>query len=111
MLKYSISSRARWRATRREAPTPIAATAMFCSTDRLGKIRVPWNVRAMPARAIRSGGLPEIISSPIYTRPLLGASTPDITFIRVLLPDPFGPMRPSTSPRSSWMLTPSTAVS
>ena len=42
--------------------------------------------------------------------PELGATTPPSTFIRVDLPAPFSPIRPTTSPGRTARLTPSNAV-
>src|SRR5581483_3406702 len=38
-----------------------------------------------------------------------GAYRPQITLMQVVLPDPFGPTSPSTSPAARWKLTPSSA--
>ena len=43
---------------------------------------------------------------PAYvTSPVVGLYTPLITFISVVLPEPFGPMSPTTLPRSTSKLT------
>ena len=41
-----------------------------------------------------------ISSPPISTLPLVGVSMPDIIFMVVLFPAPFGPMNPTISPSS-----------
>jgi len=48
----------------------------------------------MPARA-RSAGVAGVMSRPPKkTEPWVGISAPATHFIKVLLPDPFGPIRP-----------------
>ena len=43
------------------------------------------------------------------TRPFVSGNRPQIRFTIVLFPEPFGPIRPSTSPAATFKLTPSTA--
>ena len=45
-----------------------------------------------------------------HTRPSLGVRTPEITSKRVVLPAPFGPMRPHTAPSATVRLTPVSAL-
>ncbi len=44
------------------------------------------------------------------TRPSLGVRTPEMTSNRVVLPAPFGPMRPQTAPSATARLTPDSAL-
>ena len=59
-----------------------------------GSTEVIWNFRLMPARA-RSVGVNAVISVLMKeTLPSVGTSAPAMHFISVLLPEPFGPIRP-----------------
>ena len=59
-----------------------------------GSTLVIWNFRLMPARA-RSVGDNAVMSLPAkLTLPSVGVSAPAMHFISVLLPEPFGPIRP-----------------
>ena len=62
-----------------------------------GSMRTSWKVRATPARAMSRAGLPEIGARRGRCRPTSGFSAPEIRFSIVVLPEPFGPIRPSTS--------------
>ena len=64
----------------------------------------------MPARARRSTDQRSMAASPKRTDPLDGVVKPVTTSRIVVLPAPFGPMSPTTSPGSIAKLTPSTAT-
>src|SRR2546427_2289904 len=109
-LRWSRCTRARIRSARRRAsarlaprvwsrPNSTAAATLSC-TEISPKGRVSWNVRAMPRRQISCGRSPVMSSSLNRTRPAVGLS-PQITLNSVVFPAPFGPMTPSTSPRST----------
>ena len=64
-----------------------------------------------PARATSSGGRPLMSRSPTKTRPEESRITPVRAFIRVDLPDPFGPttdatVRGATETDTPWMMSP-----
>src|SRR5712691_11008188 len=68
-----------------------------------------WNVRAIPKVTRACGGRPDT-SAPLKTMwPAVGANNPHMRLTIVLLPEPFGPMRPRISPRATERSTPSTA--
>src|ERR1700752_2790261 len=60
-----------------------------------------WWVRPMPACATRYAGRPAISRPRKRTEPALGLSAPAIRLKVVLLPEPFGPMRPRISPSAT----------
>src|SRR5690349_10200026 len=60
-----------------------------------------WNVRASPRRARRAGESFVMSRSPSRTRPSFGLWRPLITLNRVVLPAPFGPIKPVTDPPST----------
>src|SRR6266849_4495639 len=64
----------------------------------------------MPACATRYAGSPAISAPRKRTDPALGRSAPAMRLKRVLLPEPFGPMRPRNSPSATSKETPFTAV-
>jgi hypothetical protein len=64
-----------------------------------GNTRAPWKVRTSP-RAARICGDSAVTSSPSKKiRPLVGARKPLTTLNSVVLPAPFGPISPLSSPR------------
>src|SRR6266853_1636446 len=73
--------------------------------------RVSWNIRCRPRTAMRSGFSPWIASSSRRTSPASARWCPERTLSRVVLPEPFGPIRPTSSPRATAKLTRSTARS
>src|SRR5437588_7737951 len=76
-----------------------------------GSTEVIWNFRLMPARA-RSVGVNAVMSVLMKeTLPCVGTSAPAIHFISVLLPEPFGPIRPWNSFSPTVSAAPSSAVS
>src|SRR5512145_2319926 len=73
-------------------------------------MRTIWKVRAIPLIAISFAGMAEISSPYSVICPELGFNAPVIRFSIVVLPEPFGPIRPSTSFSASSKETWSTAV-
>ncbi len=70
------------------------ASRMLSYSVNVGSTLVIWNLMLMPARA-RSAGVACVISRPPNaTVPEVGVSAPATHFISVLLPEPFGPIRP-----------------
>src|SRR3954471_22206388 len=69
-----------------------------------------WKVRPMPRLMIRCGARPEISVPPNFIDPADGGKAPDRILKIVLLPEPFGPIRPRISPRSTLNDTLLTAV-
>ena len=63
-----------------------------------------------PLFASRLGDHIVTVSSPSVTVPLLSGTKPLSAFMSVVLPAPFGPIRPRISPGSSLISTPSTAL-
>src|SRR5262245_11373266 len=64
----------------------------------------------MPRLTILCGAKPAISLPSNRMEPALGGSVPDSTLKIVLLPEPFGPIRPRISPRSTLNDTSLTAV-
>ncbi len=64
------------------------------STVNSRKKVVAWNVRAMPRRQISEGRNPEMRSPLKWISPEVTGNTPVIRLNTVLLPAPFGPIRP-----------------
>src|SRR3954447_3413756 len=64
----------------------------------------------MPRLMIRCGATPAISSPSNSIPPAVGGSVPDSMLKMVLLPEPFGPIRPRISPRSTLNDTLLTAV-
>lgn len=65
--------------------------------DAVGNVRTScaaWNVRRNPSRARPLGEMPLTRVPLTKIDPATGFSRPAITFATVLLPDPFGPLRP-----------------
>ena len=73
---------------------------MFSSTVRLAKILVSWKVRPIPKAKTLSGAMLVICLSARYTCPASAFAYPVMTLNKVVLPDPFGPIRPATVPSS-----------
>src|SRR5215471_11523114 len=57
-----------------------------------------WNVRAMPLRQMRCAESPAISLPLKRIEPAVGRKVPAIRLNVVLLPEPFGPIRPRISP-------------
>src|SRR5215218_6059901 len=83
---------------------PWAPSSMFCSTVRRESALVSWKVRTTPSRATWCG--PSLASDcPSKDQvPVLGWSKPVSRLNSVVLPAPFGPIRPVMPPRwiSRW---------
>src|SRR5262249_4346907 len=85
-------------------------TITFSRTVRSPKSSSRWNVRAMPRRA-RLYGASELISrASRRIAPELGLSKPHTALKSVVLPAPFGPIRPVTMPASAATSTSSSAT-
>ena len=57
-----------------------------------------WKVRTMPSR-VRRWAATAVMSTPSKRmRPPSGARAPETQLMRVVLPDPLGPMSPNRSP-------------
>ena len=57
-----------------------------------------WKLRVMPRRTRRCAGR-RVTSWPLNsTRPPSQGSAPEMQLIKVVLPEPFGPIRPRRSP-------------
>src|SRR2546423_502741 len=64
----------------------------------------------MPLTMMRCGALPAISAPSNSIEPAVGTSVPESMLKIVLLPEPFGPIRPRISPSSTWNETFATAV-
>ena len=69
-----------------------------------------WKLRAMPRRVRWYAGKPEISSPSNTIEPPSFRSDPEMQLISVVLPEPFGPIRPKRSPRAISTLTSDSAV-
>ena len=69
-----------------------------------------WKVRPMPLLMMRCGATPAISAPSNRIDPAVGTSVPDSMLKIVLLPEPFGPIRPRISPFSTRNDTLLTAV-
>src|SRR5438445_11020561 len=78
--------------------------------DRVGKILVRWNERAMPRRATPCGGVPAMSRPSKTIRPDVGASCPLSKLKSVVLPAPLGPMTECSEPSSTANVTALTAT-
>ena len=82
--RHSVTPRVRARsATRRWSRTVMPANSSM-----------RWNVRAMPRRARRKVGVRVTSRSSNSTRPWSGRRKPERQLKKVVLPAPFGPIRP-----------------
>ncbi len=57
-----------------------------------------WKLRTIPSRVRRWAGRPVISRPSKRIRPPSAGSEPDTQLMRVVLPDPLGPIRPNRSP-------------
>src|SRR5215475_71847 len=80
------------------------------STVRRGNRLVFWKVRTTPSRAMACGGRPVRGRPRKRTCPLVGARKPVIRLKHVVLPAPFGPIKPTIAPSSTAKLTRLTAT-
>ena len=86
-------------------PRHSSAVRTFSSTVSQPKVWTRWKVRLRPRRA-RPLDDAWVRSTPSSTTcPPLGLRIPETTSKSVVLPAPLGPMMPTTSPASAWMLT------
>src|SRR5215813_12469282 len=69
-----------------------------------------WKVRPIPPLMIRCGAAPAISCPSNRIEPAVGTRVPDSMLKIVLLPEPFGPIRPRISPFSTLNDTLLTAV-
>ena len=100
------------RSARKPPPPPChsSAASTLSSTDSQPKVWTRWNVRRRPRRERCTADF-DVTSLPARTtRPSLGSRTPEMTSKSVVLPAPFGPMMPSTSPALASRLTPLNAA-
>src|SRR3954454_4389268 len=96
-------------ARRRLSPRcSVAPTRMFSRTVSLERTLVSWNVRTMPMRDTRYAGMPLRLVPLKDQSPWSGRSNPVSRLKNVVLPAPFGPMRPVITPR--WISTWSTST-
>ena len=112
-LVSSSSSRARASpAARAPAPERCARNAVSRFSVRLiaPKTRATWNERTRPSEAICAAPRPARLRPLKNTSPDVGASTPVIKFVSVVLPAPFGPMTPRISPAATLRATSLLAV-
>src|SRR6185436_6595255 len=87
------------------------ASRTLSYTDSAGSTLVIWNLMLRPARA-RSEGATRVRSrSAKRITPVSGMSAPAMHFMRVLFPDPLGPMSPWIWPASTRRSTPARARS
>ena len=75
-----------------------AASTTFSSTVNLRKGLTIWKVRATPRLTIAFGRRPTSSWPSSRTEPVNGSMKPDIRLNTVVLPAPFGPIRPRISP-------------
>src|SRR5919201_881150 len=90
-------------------PAATALTWTFWSTVRPSNRRTFWNVRTTPRRARSCAGRPPIGRPSSQISPELAGKTPETQFRKVVLPDPFGPIRPTTAPSRMHSVTPRNA--
>src|SRR5918998_3741620 len=89
---------------------PLAPSFMFSITVRRDSALVSWKVRTMPFCATRWAGSPRRgLPSSDHT-PVLGLSKPVSRLNSVVLPAPFGPIRPVMTPRWNSMWSTLTAL-
>ena len=79
----------------RFGPTTPAMTFSNTETSRNGW--TIWKVRPIPSRARRCGGWPVISRPSNEMTPLVGRMKPEMVSNSVVLPAPFGPIRPTIS--------------
>src|SRR5205085_7772998 len=86
-----------------------ADSAAFSRNDNLWNGRGIWKVRAMPRRHTSCPVRPAISPPAKRIEPALGGKVPAIRLKIVVLPEPFGPIRPRISPGLTAKDTPLTA--
>src|SRR5262245_51897211 len=80
---------------------PMAAMDRLSHTERSRKILTAWKVRPMPSRAISWVLRPSRRRPPKCTAPASGRRRLVIRLKTVVLPEPLGPMRPTTVPAAT----------
>ena len=86
----------------RPGPATPAPAMTFSRTVRPANRPTPCSVRAMPSPASWCGRRPaQRLAAPAQRRPRRARRKPQTTLNSVVLPAPFGPMTPSTSPGST----------
>ena len=91
-------------------PLPCAPTSTFSRTDIVRKSWMFWNVRATPFRTILNAGCFRSEAPSRSTVPESGVYRRVMTLKAVVLPAPFGPIRPEIWPSSTSNDTPSSAT-
>ena len=91
-------------------PWSVSPVMTFSSTVSPANRPTPCRVREMPRPASWCGRRPLRVSPRQRSVPSSGRVKPQTTLNSVVLPAPFGPMTPSTSPCSTWRLTALSAV-
>ena len=111
-VAFSASSAAAGCQKRKLEPErACTASATFSSAVKRGSTCVIWNERARPSRA-RAGIGSAVTSRPSkWMCPASGASAPEIWWMSVVLPAPFGPMMACVSPASTSRLRRSVTLS
>ena len=74
-----------------------------------GKPRAIWKVRTSPTPVMRSGRQPVMSRPSNRTLPASGGTSPEMQLNSVVLPAPFGPIRPVMRPASTDRSTPRSA--
>src|SRR5512134_1894016 len=97
------------RASATPADRSRAPTITLSSTLRPANGRTIWKVRAIPAAQTWSGRRPSIRRPAKRISPASGAKTPATMLNVVVLPAPFGPIRPTMAPSATSNETPVTA--
>jgi hypothetical protein len=88
---------------------PNAGAQVLVDRERGENLAPLWAIET-PSRALSSGERPSIRMPSDFTSPSLGLTVPAITLRSVVLPAPFGPIRPITRPRETSSVTFDNAV-
>ena len=78
-----------------------AASRTFSCTVSSGNTLETWNVRPSPSRVRRNGGWLRDVPAARWIEPAVGRYSPDSRLNSEVLPAPFGPMIPSSSPSAT----------
>lgn len=87
------------RSTGRPSAARYPARTRCSLTDTWRKTVAAWKLRAIPSRAIAEADIPVIARPSKATVPPLGFSEPARRLKTVVLPAPFGPIRPASGRR------------
>ena len=104
LLNSRSTGKSSYASAKRSEPfrlRPARPSRRFSSTVKSPKILRPSGTRATPARAIDSGDRPVIERPSRRMSPSWAGSAPMTACSVVDLPAPFGPISPTTSPRST----------